>query len=86
MLDKELSTAVFKRDGWMCRHCRERVCHPHHVIYKSQGGIDALNNLITLCPGCHRAHHDGKLEIEILEVLEYNVNVKFIRMKGWKPK
>jgi 5-methylcytosine-specific restriction endonuclease McrA len=30
---------------------------PHHIIFKSQGGDDAPENLITLCRDCHNDAH-----------------------------
>jgi len=77
---------AIKRDGFKCRHCRMRQgLHAHHVVYRSHQGPDELNNLITLCSACHRGHHDGKLGIEIVEVLSRDVVVKFTRKSGWKP-
>lgn len=81
-----LYLACFTRDNWKCRHCNDRNgIHPHHVIYRSQQGGDKLSNLITLCHQCHRALHDGKLHIEVIEILEDNLEVKFTRLDGWKP-
>jgi 5-methylcytosine-specific restriction endonuclease McrA len=68
MLPKDLSTAVFKRDGWKCRNprCQSRNnLHPHHLKHKSKGGKDTLENLITICADCHREHHDGRLKITL---------------------
>jgi 5-methylcytosine-specific restriction endonuclease McrA len=77
----------FTRDNWRCRHCGDRnVLHPHHVIYRSQQGPNELNNLLTLCWQCHRAHHDGFLEITLLDTTEDNVNVCFKRKKKWQPR
>ena len=86
MLPKKLATAIFTRDFWKCRHCLDRGnLHPHHVLYKSHGGLDVKNNLITLCAGCHRAHHDGFLGIEVISSSDGNVKVQFTRLKGWQP-
>jgi hypothetical protein len=84
-LDKALVTRVFARDKWKCRHCKDRIVHPHHVIYKSQGGVDELWNLLSLCLQCHRAAHDGHLLITVLEVLDDDVSVRFTRVGNWKP-
>ena len=32
---------------------------PHHIIFKSQGGDDSVENLILLCNVCHRFMHQG---------------------------
>ena len=86
MLPKKLANAIFTRDFWKCRHCHDRAnLQPHHVIYKSQRGTDDKNNLLTLCAQCHRAHHDGFLDIEIVSRSDGNLKVNFTRQKGWQP-
>lgn len=85
-LDKDLVAAVYKRDKYMCRSCRERRLHPHHVVFRSQGGPDIMSNLLSLCPQCHDAVHGGKLKIEVIAVLENDVLVRFVRMRGWRPR
>lgn len=86
-LTKALTVSVYKRDGWKCRYCSSRSgLHPHHVIFKSQGGTDTMDNLLTLCASCHLLGvHARKLEIVILEVLPNDLKVQFIPKKGWKP-
>lgn len=58
-MDARLRTNVLERDRYRCRGCvtsRGRL-EVHHILYRSQGGPDALWNLITLCRQCHgRAH------------------------------
>lgn len=80
--------SCFIRDNFKCRHCGDRnAIHPHHVIYRSHRGKNEMNNIITLCAQCHlEGVHQGKLHIDIIEVLENDVVVKFTRLKGWKPK
>lgn len=88
-LDKALVATVCKRDKWMCRHCHNRSggLHPHHVIFRSQGGKDNLSNLLLLCACCHlEGVHGGKLKIEVLAVLENDLVVRFVRVNGWKPR
>lgn len=60
---------VFKRDGWTCRvpGCYSRSnLHAHHLKFRSQGGLDILSNLITVCSTCHDKIHrstDGKVTV-----------------------
>lgn len=84
---KQIYLDVFKRDGYKCRHCNNRTgLHPHHIIYRSQQGIDDMRNIITLCWQCHlQGIHQHNLEINILTVLEDDVIVEFIRLNGWVP-
>lgn len=46
--------AALERDDWTCQICgRQERLHVHHRIPRYQGGTEALDNLITLCSGCH---------------------------------
>src|SRR5687767_14332496 len=53
--------AVLERDGNTCVACGEACtgpdAHVHHLIPRFAGGTDDPENLITLCAGCHAAHH-----------------------------
>ena len=60
---RKLAQAVIKRDGNRCQHCGCWTnSPPHHVIFRSQGGDDSLDNLKLYCWKCHRAIHDGKIK------------------------
>jgi rubrerythrin len=52
---------VLDRDGYSCQMCgmaKTSKLHIHHIMKKSKGGTDHLDNLITLCPSCHsKADH-----------------------------
>jgi 5-methylcytosine-specific restriction endonuclease McrA len=77
---------MYRRDNWHCRHCNcSSSLTPHHVIYQSAGGVDTLDNLLTLCLKCHNDVHEGRLRIEILRRTTNNLVVKFWKLKGWKP-
>jgi len=41
------------RDGYTCRSCAEASKEVHHIIPRSQGGTNHLQNVITLCERCH---------------------------------
>ncbi len=61
---------VFKRDNFTCRYCGRKtpnvVLEIDHVIPKSQGGTDELENLVTSCWECNR----GKGKTLVSEVAE----------------
>jgi 5-methylcytosine-specific restriction endonuclease McrA len=85
-LPPKVAKACYIRDGWKCRHCKNRNdLHPHHVTYRSQQGAHELNNLLTLCWKCHQAEHDGFLLITVVEVLLFDLKVTFKKLRGWKP-
>ena len=56
------SEEVKKRDMFICKHCRKAIkpLVAHHIIPKTSGGKNTLDNGITLCWTCH-----GKAHIQI---------------------
>ena len=55
--------ACLNRDNYTCQCCKTKkgTLHAHHIVYRSQGGADTLDNLITLCEECHKKLHKGEL-------------------------
>lgn len=35
----------------------------HHIIYRSHGGVDTIDNIMCLCRKCHDKIHNGKLAL-----------------------
>ena len=58
---------VLNRDKYTCQHCRTKqgALEVHHIIFRSNGGSDEPDNLITLCRNCHRELHSGKINLSI---------------------
>jgi hypothetical protein len=59
---------VLSRDSHQCQSKKKGCSNKlkvHHIKYRSQGGSDAPNNLITLCQKHHKALHAGKLKLTI---------------------
>lgn len=56
---------VLARDNYTCQVCKKtgKILNTHHVIYRSHGGTDRADNLITVCTGCHthENHQKGKI-------------------------
>jgi hypothetical protein len=40
-----------------CAVCGNPNTEKHHIVFKSQGGLDADWNIIHLCPRCHRGKY-----------------------------
>lgn len=57
---------VLSRDEYTCQHCGKKHVRleVHHVIWKSKGGTDDENNLITLCVDCHWKVHNAGLVLK----------------------
>ena len=68
----QVMLSVDERDGSTCRICQchtvafdiERQPHHHHIIYRSHGGTDTLENIILICALCHdRVHRGGNIRL-----------------------
>jgi len=53
---------VFARDKYTCQVCKKKnkILNTHHIVYKTYGGTDRANNLITVCTDCHTYENHQK--------------------------
>ena len=71
---REVTKQVHARDGRRCRVCGRRCdpnavdllarAHLHHIAYRSAGGQDTTDNLVTLCAFCHAEEHAHTLKVD----------------------
>ena len=58
---QQTRAVVLNRDNHKCVACGVECGHGeadvHHLMPRNLGGSDELANLVTLCDGCHAAHH-----------------------------
>ena len=60
-ISSQTRKAVYRRDHYRCALCDStRGLQIHHVMNRSQGGLDTEQNLITLCMYCHAVIHGTK--------------------------
>lgn len=57
---------VLHRDGYQCKKCKikKSKLHVHHIVFRSNGGSNAPDNLILLCESCHDKLHRGEFDIK----------------------
>ena len=63
---RQLCQQVLDRDGWRCQVCGSRTnLEVHHRQFRSRGGNDTEENLITMCSACHSKVHNptGRLQV-----------------------
>lgn len=48
-----LRAQVFATKGCACHYCGKPASHVDHVVPKSKGGADALDNLVPACARCN---------------------------------
>lgn len=63
-----LKAYILSRDNYKCQS-KQKVkhsekLHVHHIIFRSKGGTDTPDNLITLCEDCHKNLHAKKFELK----------------------
>jgi len=56
-----LRTRVLERDSWRCQECGSMGgLEVHHIKPRGRLGHDVMDNLITLCVGCHSKRNGGR--------------------------
>lgn len=72
---------IVKRGNIKCMMCNwdKTSLDIHHIIPKKNNGTNEDDNLICLCPNCHRMAHEKKYTIEELN----NNSIKFL-FNNWK--
>lgn len=71
---------VFARDNYTCQVCKKKnkILNTHHIVYKTEGGTDRADNLITVCTDCHTSENH-----KIGGIL-YNWMIKHKKVKQYK--
>ena len=76
---------ILHRDNYTCQCCGKKNCRleVHHVKFRSNGGTDDEENLITLCEDCHKGVHDGTVALskkpKKSKALKYATHMSIIR-------
>ncbi len=60
---------LWKEQNGKCPMCNQRITkitgwHSHHVIWRSKGGTDRVENRVLLHPNCHTQLHSQGLHVE----------------------
>lgn len=54
---------VFARDNYTCQCCgksKDKILQTYHIVYRSNGGTNRVDNLITVCTDCHTSENHKK--------------------------
>lgn len=59
---------VLDRDSYTCQNCKGKTkdsrLEVHHIVFRSNGGSDEPENLMTLCKTCHDKVHSGAIKLK----------------------
>lgn len=72
MIPKKVKETVYERDRCRCVVCGRYVpesCASAHYIARSHLGLGIEENIVTLCPECHRNYDNSVWREEIKPIL-----------------
>lgn len=81
-ISKRTMMKILKRMNAKCSICgwNEASCDLHHIVPRKNGGGDNFDNLIVVCPNCHRiCHTTNKYNFEFLK--QRNIEIMY---KNWR--
>lgn len=83
-LSSRTISKILKKLNMKCSICgwNKATCDIHHILPKKCGGTDDNNNLIILCPNCHRMVHNHSNEITKEMLLDNSLDKVFKQIKG----
>ena len=84
-LSKKEAVRIAKKMKLSCALCgwNELPCEVHHIIPQEEGGTDDLDNLIYVCPNCHRILHLDKSRYTLEYLKEHSIiHYKKIKKEG----
>ena len=53
----DVKEAICTQQHGKCLMCKKPIAHFHHIVPRSRGGSDTIQNLAGLCPECHTKVH-----------------------------
>jgi hypothetical protein len=80
---KRTVSKILKRSKKGCSLCgwNSAACDIHHIDHRANGGNDDHDNLIVVCPNCHREIHEGVCQFPIEELRKRSIARTF---KDWR--
>lgn len=82
-IPKRVKDAVWERDNHRCILCQSTQAMPNaHVVPRSQGGLGAEQNIVTLCQSCHTKLDQTTQRKHLLQEVYAYMSAKY---PGWGP-
>ena len=72
-----VNDAVYEAQEGKCLLCDNDIDHYHHVVPKSKGGSNTIDNIVGLCKDCHHKVHTTKEAFLDLQKKKNGLNKKY---------
>lgn len=79
-ISQAVKAEVFARDCGCCILCGKRGLPNAHYIGRAQGGLGRAENIVTLCPECHRAYDQSTQRAALGQQIEQYLAEQY---PGW---
>lgn len=85
---QKIRQQVLERDGYTCQNCgyKNEDLDVHHIIPRRLGGLDVVNNLVSLCSDkCHwlleyRSHNTETQEHQKMVKLKDSTHAELVKI------
>ena len=59
---------LWKEQGGICPVCNQKITtvtgwHNHHIVWRTHGGKDTIENRVLVHPNCHQQIHSQELDV-----------------------
>lgn len=65
---------VLERDNWECQYCGAEATAVDHIIARSRGGTNDMENLVAACKPCNSRKRDRTPEEAGMRLMKYAVS------------
>ena len=64
----DVKTGIREQQNWKCLMCKNEIRDFHHIVPRSNGGSDNIQNQVGLCQKCHqKAHTDENFKQKLAD-------------------
>lgn len=76
-IPEPLRREVLTEAGHRCAipTCRQTPVEIHHIISWEKVQEHTFENLIALCPTCHRRYHNGEIDLKSMKIYKQNLSI-----------
>ena len=82
---KKRRLLILQRDGYTCAYCQRDANSVDHVVPRSHGGTDDLDNLVACCSSCNSSKGDRFFSSPHLPPLTFRDSLSNVYKSPFSP-